>query len=347
MHIYIDEAGNFIIPTQRSNYISCVTALTIPSCKKQYLFDRFLQLRTSWGSKSAEIKGSTLDEKQVQKIIEVLAKYDSLLEIFAIDGLAQSEASITKFRQMQADKITEHLGPEHHPDMVKELEKLARQIRSLPNQLFVQAFLTTRLCEEAVRTGTLFWSQRVPKELSEFVWTIDAKDKTVTQPELMWKTLLMPFLEARSVSNPLMVADDPNFDYTYLENLTSRVDESWKRHIEWMRRVHGMPAEKKLVAMDMRPLYRDMTFADSQNELGLQLADIMASAFHRACKGTLQKPGWKDLGSLFILRREAVVNLVALGPDVKDKEILVENELVADVLLTIRRGARSIAVKPF
>ena len=57
-----------------------------------------------------------------------------------------------------------------------------------------------------------------------------------------------------------------------------------------------------------------------------------------------RKKGWKDLGSLFILRRAAVVNLVALAPDIRTgPEIPVEDEKVAEVLVTIRDGARSMS----
>ena len=46
-----------------------------------------------------------------------------------------------------------------------------------------------------------------------------------------------------------------------------------------------------------------------------QLADIVASTFHRACKQTLQKEGWNPIASLFVNRRKAVVNLIAISND--------------------------------
>ncbi len=345
MHIYIDESGTFIIPTQRANYISCVAALVIPSGKKEYLFRRFLHLRTSWGSKSDEKKGSSLNEKQVALVIKELAKYDCFVEIWAIDGRAQSEAAITDFKQRQAEKVTEHLGPEHHPDVVTKMHKLAHRIRNMSNQLFVQAFLTTRLCEETLRIGTLFWSQRVAPELGEFVWTIDAKNRSITQAEEMWRTLLLPFLEARSFLDPLGTVDDPRFDYSYLDKLAvTEKDVRWKDHFEWLRGIRRFPEDKYISAIDLKAIFRNMAFADSKHHVGLQLADIVANAFHRACKGTLQKEGWKDLGSLFILRRDAVVNLVALAPDIRTgPDIPVEDEKVAEVLVTIRDGARSMS----
>jgi hypothetical protein len=347
MHIYIDEAGNFVIPTTRNNYVSCVVALIIPSAKRQHLFDWYLQLRTSWGSKAKEIKGSAMTEQQIAKVISILGKYEVIAEVFAIDGTAQSEEAITKFRRGQADRLTEHLGPEHHPDMVASMKGFQEQLRTTPNQLFAQIFLSTLLCEEVIRIGTLYWSQRVPQELGQFSWIIDAKDRSITQTEDMWRTLLMPFLETRGASRPLGLVNHPNFDYSYLEKLAADPnDPKWQSHYAWMKEVHDMPEDKPVEAMDMRGLFGDMTFANSEDEVGLQLADVVASAFHRACKGTLQKQRWKDLGSLFILRREAVVHLVALAPDRKQGDQLdVTVPQLRDVLLTIRRGARSMSAK--
>ena len=38
-------------------------------------------------------------------------------------------------------------------------------------------------------------------------------------------------------------------------------------------------------AIDLKALFEELRFADSQDTIGLQLADIVASTFHRACKG--------------------------------------------------------------
>jgi hypothetical protein len=67
VNIYIDEAGSFV-PSTRANYVSCVCGLIIPAAKEQFLFNSFLKLRTSWGKQSEEIKGSSLDEKQVARV---------------------------------------------------------------------------------------------------------------------------------------------------------------------------------------------------------------------------------------------------------------------------------------
>lgn len=47
-------------------------------------------------------------------------------------------------------------------------------------------------------------------------------------------------------------------------------------------------------------LQESFRFADSESELGLQQADITATACRRAFNGNLQRPGWQELGRLLV-----------------------------------------------
>jgi hypothetical protein len=48
-----------------------------------------------------------------------------------------------------------------------------------------------------------YFVQRGPSELGRFVWTIDRKDRTVTEMEQLWSTLILPIGEPRSAERPL------------------------------------------------------------------------------------------------------------------------------------------------
>jgi len=77
-----------------------------------------------------------------------------------------------------------------------------------------------------------------------------------------------------------------------------------------------LPAETPPTSVvDIKLLFENLTFADSQDSLGLQLADIVASGFYRAFNGHLQKSGWKDLGSLLVNKPEGIIALVQFAPD--------------------------------
>ena len=349
MNIYIDEAGSFI-PTSRTNYISCVAGLIVPSAKEKYLFDRFLQLRTSWGSPASEIKGSTLNERQVEHVLRLLAKHDVLVEISAIGSSDLEAQGVTELKGRQAEAITAHLTTEHHPDVVESLQTMKEQTHRTANQLYLQSFALTRLCDQLIRVGTGFWSQRAPIELGLFQWRIDAKDKTVTEAEELWHKLFKAYLESKSLSDPGAQRDDPSFDYRHFEKFMmyeDEGDEESRRHLKYLRKVKGVPdSATPLKAVDLRALFSDLQFTNSRESLGLQLADIVASAFHRGCKGTLQKDGWISLGPLFVNKREAVVDVIMISDDPpKLQKQMEENTHLLDLLVTLKDRARSMMVE--
>jgi hypothetical protein len=67
----------------------------------------------------------------------------------------------------------------------------------------------------------------------------------------------------------------------------------------------------------MRKIYRDLTFGDSRSNETLQMVDFVASAFSRACNGTLQEPGWRNLPRLLVEKGVGLSRLVDIRPDRK------------------------------
>jgi hypothetical protein len=161
LNIYIDEAGTFI-PTDRDNYVSCVAAVIVPSHRERYLFDGYLQLRTSWGSPKSEIKGSKMDERQVAHVLKLLSKYSVLVEISAICTSGVEEEGITELKLKQALGITEHLTSQHHPTVVAGLEAMRDRATASSNQLYLQSFAMTRVLKSVLPTAIGFWAQRYP-----------------------------------------------------------------------------------------------------------------------------------------------------------------------------------------
>jgi hypothetical protein len=74
-------------------------------------------------------------------------------------------AQVAARKSRQADAITAGLTPEHNPKMTAQLRGLADAIRRMPNQLFLQAFLTNDLVLKVIEDSTLYYVQRVPAEL--------------------------------------------------------------------------------------------------------------------------------------------------------------------------------------
>ena len=290
MHIFIDESGNFTIPNNTKSKISCVTSLTIPDEYLEKVNESFLYLRGSWGYGN-EVKGSKLNEKQISDVILLLRNYDVLVEIICLDVAAHSKESVDKYKEGQANKLLEHLTEEHHERLVTQLHEYRDRLINMPNQLFLQAMISIQLIERTLQNSTYYYSQRMPKELAEFSWIVDAKNANFnkTDYEELWSTLLMPILETNFKLGKLK-----NGDYSYF----SRYDVAFKDMTEHQKKLnHG----NSVGATDIKKLiYESLLFDDSSSIIGLQLVDIIASAFSRAMNGNLGLKGWRHLGYLMI-----------------------------------------------
>ena len=101
----------------------------------------------------------------------------------------------------------------------------------MPNQLFLQAFAIWELIIRTIREGTVYFVQRQPKELGDIARVIDRKDRTLTQMEETWSTLVLPMSESAFAKEPLigiLEADYSYFDARYGFNRATMGSEELK-----------------------------------------------------------------------------------------------------------------------
>jgi hypothetical protein len=308
MHIFIDESGGFIIPAVKKPKVSCVAALVLPSSKRAQIVAGFLKIRSSWGVEGDEIKGSRLSESQIAEVLTFLSNYDVIVEVCAIDTGSHTEQQIKDYQKGQADKITENLTPIHHPDVIQEVQQLKDNYSRLSPQLAPQFTATIQLITRLLETVTLYYSQRLPQELGHFNWIVDAKDTKVTNYEELWTTLILPM----SVQmGPLLIFDQG--DYSYFDRFNKTLDKT-PDYLDHIIDDPEAPFEGTDFSMIMRESF---TFGNSRQEAGLQLVDIVASAFSRAMNQSLKQEGWQGLGALFVNRNKDTVRMIGLNPDPK------------------------------
>jgi hypothetical protein len=320
MRIYIDEAGPFVPPNPPRSLFSLVLALIIPTAIEKDLFYEFLRLRDTWPNQKAEIKGSSLDEWQAAQVINLVLKYDTLVQFIALDANTHPDPVVEEFKNRQADAVTANITREHHPGPIPHLHQLGEAVRAMPNQLFLQAFATWELIIRTIREGTLYFVQRQPQELGDIGWVIDRKDRTITQMEDTWSTLILPLSESAFAREPLiciMEEDYSHFDtrYGFTE---ATVDPQMLQHIQWLSSVYGKPTrsnESKGINAKLL-LTEQRAFQDSHDSLGLQLSDMLAIILLRALNDRLQFRGWKDFGGLLVRQRQEGDGLIQLGPGV-------------------------------
>ena len=309
MHIYIDESGGFITPRVQKPKVSCVAALVVPSAKNEQVLGEFVEIRSTWGSSTEEVKGRQLDEAKIAEVISFLRDYDVLVEICATDAGSHTEEQVTGFKHVQADNITEHLTPEHQPTMVEEANEYRQYVLDMPNQLFVQSLAIILLIDRLLETAIMYYCQRMPEELGEFHWIVDAKDINITKSEEWWNTMMLPMMETKSAHQPMMMLD--GCDYSSFDRFSKRLDKP-PDHLRNGANDPDAPFE----ASDIKTIMQEsFTFGDSKSHPGLQLVDIVASAFTRAMNGTLQREGWENLGSLFVRREGQSVRMILLNTD--------------------------------
>jgi hypothetical protein len=318
MRIYIDEAGSFVPLNPPRSAFSLVLALIIPTAIEKELFYEYLHIRDTWPNQNVEIKGSSLNESQAAQLINLVLRYDTLVQFIALDTNTHPEALVEDFKNRQADGVTANITRDHHPGPLLHLRQLGEAVRSMPNQLFLQAFATWELIIGTIREGTAYFVQRQPQELGDIRWVIDRKDRTITQMEETWTTLILPMSESAFAREPLIcIAEE---DYSYFDArygfTEATADPEMVRHMHWLNSVFGkLPKPKDAVSIDAkRLLTQQQTFEDSRDSLGLQLTDMLASILRRALNGRLQFLGWKDFGGLLVRHQEPGTGFVQLGP---------------------------------
>lgn len=310
----MDEAGNFVSQAPGQSLFSLVLALVVPSSIEAKLFGEFSALLSSWPNSGTEIKGSKLDEAQAAQLIELASRHDVFVDFFAVDMATHGESVVNDVKTRQAAAITANLTPEHHPPIAAQLRELAAAIERMPNQLFLQAFLTIELVLKVIQESTLYYVQRLPVELRSIAWTIDQKNRTITEMETTWSTLVLPMSESHFARTPLLTlkgADYSHFDARYG---IAADDNEMRRHAKWVREAYGIRDVDRPPGLNAGLLLSEQRqFADSTGSLGLQLADMLATVLRRALNNRLQSPGWENYGRL-LLADKSSSPILQLGP---------------------------------
>jgi hypothetical protein len=345
MRIYIDEAGAFVVPPRPHSY-SLVLALMIPSASEEEILYEFLRLRDHWPSNEVEIKGSRLDESQAAQVIELLCRYDVLVKFFAVDMATHADWNVEDFKIRQAANVTVNVTPDHDPNLVSQLKKLARTIREMPNQLFLQAFVTIQLILDIIEEGTLFYAQRLPEEIGDIAWIVDRKNHTITQMEEMWTMLILPASQTHFTKKPLKVLLGADYSYFHARYgfTADTMGEEMARHMEWLHDTHGVRRmtgndrgiDSKLLLSEQRK------FMDSRDSLGLQLADMLATTLRRALNNRLQPQGWENFGKLLVHKAHPGSSFLQLGRDENAPRVLTGQ--AEQVCLLLNARAKSMLI---
>jgi len=302
MHIFIDESGTFSKPGTKS--LSAVGALVVPDRRLPYLVSRYLRIRNSLPKENGEVKGRLLAEHQVAAVLNQLQKADVLFELSVIDMAMHSEDDIRNHKSGQEHGVTSSLTEDHHPTVRRELFALRTQLEQMSHQLYVQSVLTFDVIARVLRHATMYYVQRLPRELASFFWVVDAKEPSnVTPWEEWWSWAVMPMLQSKFLREPmwhLVGADYSHYDRRF----RTRPSEYLRERIQ---------DPKATEAVDLKKMLSENITFSSASLPALEIVDIITNAVRRAMVGNLQFEGYKSLPNIMVHRNSHYIRLVSLA----------------------------------
>jgi hypothetical protein len=289
---FIDEGGTFVPWTGWG----VVCSLAIPHKEIGPARREIDRLTRGWPRKDGELKGGLLQPSHLDQLVEMLFRRDAVLTACAMDISREDQDGIDRHKARQCEGITKYLAPSHHPNFVSQVWDLRRTLEKMPRQLYLQCVLLTELVSAASEEMTLYFAQRRPRELAQFEWTIDAKDpRRITTYERWWRDTLAPLLESRSRRKPLIMVNDPSFDYRLFQRSFSMRQSMW--YPDRPREVVDGHDIKKMIT-------ERMAFVDSRSETLIQAVDVLASFLRRLLAGEIASDGIaRTLGRLQIFRK--------------------------------------------
>lgn len=303
MYIFVDESGSFA-KTSQGFSPSVVGALVVPDLAMSKLLRKYAKLRLQLPKSADEVKGRMLDERSVARIIDLLRKNGALFEAIVIDVGFHTEAELEAHKRRGADALVVNLTNKHHPNVFETVNRLRSELLSMPEQQYLQAVATFMLIAKVISHSTLYFSQRVPKELGAFHWIVDAKDRTATTDWEKWWTLtILPWLQSYSMREPMPFATFG--DYSWFSRFEMDTPDYLKEHLSKEEAADG--------GINLRLLLTESFRFSSTAEPGLELVDIVTNAVRRALVGNLQSAGWADLPDLMIREKESCLQFVGVS----------------------------------
>jgi len=314
MHIFLDEAGVFCRSEKKSWAVSCVGALAIPGDQLGEILQGFSHLKKTWGKKDGEIKGRELNEEQAAAVIRFLNNFEVLFEVAPIDMQRERVEDIHNHKVQQAENFVATLTPSHSPTLIRHFNGIRDDLLKLSIPLYVQGRVSIPLIGNFLDKAVPYYLQRKPSELGCFSWRIDAKNHFRTPYEILWEKIIRPGLQDRSGKKPLDFF--PHLDYRPFSKFIKPI----VRIPEQGKNTTGEPKSYSTIDLDQL-MNEDFSYSQSENDLGIQLADILVTTARRAMNGTLGMEGWGEIGTLMVQGRrgESVVPMVVLSPSARER----------------------------
>lgn len=292
MHTFIDESGVFAVSSKMPSP-SVVGALVLPDHRLDEIYARYAKLRAKIWKRGGEVKGKNLDEKAVGAVVDILRRNGALFDAVVVEMAMHTEAGLAEHRAGLVSAMMKNVTDDSHPDFRANVMRMKADLDAMKIPGYVQSVLNFSLLPNVHELSINYWSQRVPKELSQFRWVVDGKEPFVdaTPWEKWWSTLLLPHMQAQSLKNPVGFIRDGDWSY-YERFLIEEVPDYLRPYIN----------RDEPLGTDLRKVFGNIIFS-THTEPGLELVDIVTNGLRRALIGNLGRDGWLGIRDLMLPNR--------------------------------------------
>ncbi len=133
----------------------------------------------------------------------------------------------------------------------------------------------TTLAYDIISRAILYYVQFRPSSLSSFRWFIDQKNSKKTTYEQAFEDITPVLLQSMSLRNPMAFLQDA--DYSFMKDY---VYERGKEP-DYLKTEYGIDVNLDRPLNIGKILRKNITFEDSKDSPGVQIADILASTSRR------------------------------------------------------------------
>ncbi|NIJ78168.1 hypothetical protein FHT08_003288 [Xanthomonas campestris] len=280
MFIYVDESGSFV-PATRSDSWCVVAGYVVPEVARRRVECSLSLLKRRIGcGYQDELKLRHLSESQLKRFLGELGDLDAALFISAIDLGHQDAQAVLIHQRKQVESVRAN-----RPNMLYEegrasIDDLSGRLERLSPQLYTQMVAQIDLLDQVFRMATLYYAQRVPATLGSFKWRMDEKNSARPLFEQTLSHMAPALIQAKSLRDPGIFVE--GFDYSHFEKRFRNAPEDIPTYLQ---EAAGHTIKS---AVNLGAILRDSQFVRSHDVPGVQVADLLASAWRRVLRGAFE-----------------------------------------------------------
>ncbi|MBK0004638.1 DUF3800 domain-containing protein [Erwinia sp. S63] len=321
MKIYVDEAGLFNPHTVLDNIDKAwgtVGAVTIPHKSEKKVISALNDLKTKMNIPlNEEIKKNRPDPStnDFSNFVDELRDANCSLHAMTVNraSLNNESSSAHKEDQIKArknyyDKIKSNLSPEQQNEYLSELEDINVLINTTGLQEYNQIVIQSKLISFMLDKTMTFYGRVSPRELTRFEWIFDRKNESPKKFELLYSKFMPATVQVDFIRETRGVAINKEDIVYFTRNYGNKKAPygMGEDEIEFRKNIYSVDHSsiaENVVSFDFKKLLNDkLSFSNSKEHAGLQVADLLISAVNRYLKGNVDdvNKSAEILGSLFL-----------------------------------------------